>query len=260
MHKKNIQQAIVLAAGLGTRLRPLTDCIPKPALPVGGLPIILYNLMLLKESGIRRVTVNLYHQPAVLVKILQAAKRLKLDLTFSFEKKILGTAGGIAQALRKMKDETTLIINGDILTDIYLKKFMESHLRSKALASLVTLPPQRVPVKKYIYYKRNKQIISIDRRAPSGPFIKGIFAGIHILEPQLFKDYPLGQFGCVIRQVYLPAIKKGLEFRSCPFRGEWWDLGKFETLKQVDQKLWQQHTGKRVQQIRRQLFACYPLS
>lgn len=255
-----IPQAIVLAAGLGSRLKPLTDRIPKPALPVGGLPIILYNLMLLQEAGVRRVTINLYHRPEVLLKVLGHASKLKLDLQFSFEKKILGTAGGIAQALHKMEAKSTFVLNGDILCDIDLKTLWQRHQKSSAKASLLCVPPERAAAKKYLFYQRDHRLVDISEKAPSKKNIfQGVFAGVHILEPELFKAYPLGQFGCVIRQVYLPALHAGESFQVQPYHGAWWDLGEFSSLKSVDQKLWQENVSARLIYLRQKLFQIFPM-
>ena len=96
------KQAMILAAGLGTRLQPLTINIPKPGLPVGGVPILLFNLLLLKQYGITDVIINLHHQPKPLISLIENTSSLGMTIKFSLEQKILGTAGGIAHALPKL--------------------------------------------------------------------------------------------------------------------------------------------------------------
>ncbi len=237
-----IRQAIVLAAGLGTRLLPLTQRSPKPVLPVGGVSILLFNLYLLKEARIRRITVNLHHLPKKIRALLGDGKKLGLQLRYSYEPKILGTAGGIAQALEGMPQETTAVLNGDILFDLDLKAMAQQHRQSKALATLACIPKDRAKVESFVEFDRGGRIWRIaGGPAASNPLPKleaAIFSGAHLLEPSLFSNYPGHQFGCVVRQVYQPAIARGDRLQAYRHRGAWWDLGSLEELKKVDAGLW----------------------
>lgn len=235
------RQAILLAAGLGTRLRPLTYRIPKPALPVGGIPIILFNLYLLKHSGIQKVVINLYHQGAALQKLLKNAGRLGLKLEWSLEKNILGTAGGIAKALRKLKTEPTFILNGDILLDLNLEKMMEQHRKRGAAATLAVVPPDRAKVENFVEFAANKKIFRIagkPERKTRTRLSKGIFTGAHLVDPALFRSVPRNQFSCVIQDVYQQALEHSLPLLSYLHRGHWWDLGDLKSMKEVDHSLW----------------------
>ncbi|HEX5034532.1 MAG TPA: NDP-sugar synthase [bacterium] len=234
------KQAIVLAAGLGTRLRPLTLRIPKPALPVGGAPILLYNLFLLKEAGIDRITLNLHHRPEVIRRLLDKGRPLGLKLSYSYEPEILGTAGGIAQALDGLESSPTFILNGDILMDLDLKAMAAEHFRTQARATLACVSKDRAQVTSFVERDRQGRIWRI-AGGPKGkaPALKAaIFSGAHLLEPRLFADYPRGQFGCVIRQVYQPALERGERLQAYSHRGAWWDLGTLEELARVDAALW----------------------
>lgn len=236
------RQAIVLAAGLGTRLRPLTLRTPKPLLPVGGVSILLFNLFLLKEAGIRRITVNLHHLPGRIRGLLKDGRKLGLQLSYSFEPKILGTAGGIAQALAGMAPEPTVVLNGDIVFDLDLRAMARLHHRSGAQATLACIPKDRAKVDSFVEFDRSGRVW----RIAGGPEYAGgtpalrraIFSGAHLLEPKLFTDYPRRHFGCVVRQVYQPALARGLHLQAYSHRGAWWDLGSLEELKSFDQGLW----------------------
>ncbi|HKY64208.1 MAG TPA: NDP-sugar synthase [bacterium] len=253
------KQAIVLAAGLGTRLRPLTLRIPKPALPVGGAPILLYNLFLLKEAGVDRITLNLHHRPEVIRRLLDKGRPLGLKLGYSYEPKILGTAGGIAQALDGLDGSPTFILNGDILMDLDLKAMAAEHFRVGAQATLACVGKEKAPVTSFVEYDKLGRIWRIAgnpaRIAKSSPpFEKGgsggispksgpkltsaIFSGAHLLDPKLFADYPRGRFGCIIRQVYQPALERGERLQAYSHRDAWWDLGTLEELARVDAALW----------------------
>lgn len=237
-------QAIVLAAGLGTRLRPLTFRSPKPLLPVGGVPILMFNLFLIKAFGIRRIVLNLHHLPNKIRRCFGDGKSLGLKLSYSFEPKILGTAGGIAQALDGLRDEATFVLNGDIIFDLDLKKMAESHRRAGAKATLGCVPKDRATVNSFVEFDSQGRI----RRIAGGPELppplprlkQAIFTGAHLLEPSLFQDFPRHAFGCVVRQIYQPALARGDRLQAYEHRGSWWDLGSLSELTKVDQGLWRE--------------------
>src|SRR3989338_7257764 len=118
MFQGTIMRAMILAAGLGTRMRPLTTHIPKPMVPVLGKPLIGHVLEVLKKAGIREVIVNLHHLPLSLKKYLRSQKNFKIS--FSLEPKILGTGGGILKAKSFFQNQRFVVINSDILIDIDL--------------------------------------------------------------------------------------------------------------------------------------------
>ncbi len=243
-------QAIVLAAGLGTRLRPLTNEIPKPLLPVGGVPILLFNLYLLKQAGIKNITLNLHHQPQKVMRLLGAGKSLGLNLHYSLEPKILGTAGGIAQALHQMKPITTFVVNGDILCDVDLRKMYQRHQEARALATLACVPKDRAKVESFVEFSESGKIFRIAHQPPSQfswpKLQKGIFSGIHLIEPKVLQNYPTHYPGCIIREVYQPLLAQGGCLQTYFHSGAWWDLGSIEELKSVDQGLWRETLSENI--------------
>lgn len=249
------RQAIVLAAGLGTRLQPLTFRVPKPALPVGGVPILYYNLALLRDAGVRKVVINLHHLPRVIEDLIRRQRPPGLQISFSLEPKILGTAGGIAKALSRMDSAPTFVLNGDILCDADLAAVSRMHRRTRAVATLVVLPKDRAKVESFVEADRGGRIWRIaggppDVEAPSR-VKKFIFSGIHLVDPALFAGYPRRTFGCVVRQIYQPALERGLRLQSYRHRGEWWDLGSLGELKGADHLLWKGRGGRKIQTLRR---------
>src|SRR5437870_5981980 len=129
-------KAMVLAAGLGTRLRPLTATLPKPLLPVAGRPILEWNLLLLKRHGITEVIINLHHLGEQIVRALGDGARLGLRLAYSHEPTLQGTGGGIKQAAPFLKGGPFLVLNGDTLSDCDLTALIAAHRASRALATL----------------------------------------------------------------------------------------------------------------------------
>ena len=130
-------KAIILAGGRGNRLRPITDYVPKPLIPIKNIPIIEWQIKYLKKFGISEIIVCSGYKTEMIENYLKN-KKLGIKITFSIEDKPLGTGGAIKKAGKKIKDKSFLVINGDIITNIDLKKMMEKensiasiHLKTK---------------------------------------------------------------------------------------------------------------------------------
>ncbi len=137
MSLKSVSTAFILGAGLGTRLRPLTDTMPKPLLPVGGRPMITYAMDHLAEVGVRRFIVNTHHAPHQYAAAFPEGHWRGIPITFRHEPVLLDTAGGLKNIEDLLAGEERLILyNGDILTNLPLGALFERHL---ALGATVTL-------------------------------------------------------------------------------------------------------------------------
>ncbi|MBI2335886.1 MAG: NDP-sugar synthase [Deltaproteobacteria bacterium] len=267
-----ITQAIVLAAGLGTRLRPLTNHTAKPALTVGGIPILYYNLALLQQYGVKNIVINLHHRPESIRKILSAGggpasgwRRLRMtsiNISFSQEKTLLGTGGGIVKAARLFKTEPFLVLNGDILTNINLAKLIETHFKKQALATLAIVGPDQAKVANYIHYNARGQVLGIgprdcfaDARNDIGLSLRasakqsrhGIFSGVSIIDPKLLTYFGKKKIGCLIRDLILPAIQDQQKISTYHHKGFWCDLGDLATLKKVNAALGKFNVGQAFQ-------------
>ncbi len=130
-------KAMILAAGLGTRLRPLTNTIPKPLLPIAGTPLIVWNLLLLKQHGFRDVVINLHHLGPMIEQALGNGSRYGLRIIYSREPAILGTGGGIKRAEPHFSGESVLVLNGDTLVELDLGALCAFHQQRDAVATLV---------------------------------------------------------------------------------------------------------------------------
>ncbi len=119
-------KAMILAAGEGTRLRPLTLTRPKPMLPIAGKPVLEHSIAWLRAYGVDHIVINLHHQPAAVTEYFGDGARLGIDLTYSIEPVILGTAGGVKNVAR-LFDDTFVIVYGDVLTDFDLKRLVDDH-------------------------------------------------------------------------------------------------------------------------------------
>jgi mannose-1-phosphate guanylyltransferase len=128
--------ALVLTAGLGTRLQPLSSVRAKPALPVAGTPLVTRILKWLKRAGIQRVVLNLHHRADSITSIVGDGSRLGLDLRYSWETNILGSAGGPARAIPLLQSDRFLIVNGDTLADVDLQAIAAQHVDTNAQVTM----------------------------------------------------------------------------------------------------------------------------
>ncbi len=202
-------KAMILAAGLGTRLRPLTHTTPTVLLPVAGRPILEWNLLLLKRHGITEVIINLYHLGEQIVRALGDGARLGLRLAYSHEPTLQGTGGGIKQAAPFLKGGPFLVLNGDTLSDCDLTALIAAHRASRALATLA---------------------VRDDPEASSwGPVC--MFAGIQVMEQAVLDAIPPGP-GSII-DVYGSLLRQGRLLHGYRMSGYWSDIGTQERYAQV---------------------------
>ena len=219
-------KAIVLAAGFGTRLRPLTNNTPKPLLPVGDRPLIQYSLLLLKKYGITEVVINLHHQGKKIEQMLGDGRTLGMQILYSEEPEILGTGGGMKKASQFLSGGTFIAINGDILVDINLDKVLEFHRWKRSVATMVLREDPDVETYGAIELDSKGRI----RRFLRQPDWEGekllpyMFTGIHVLEPKIFKYIPSHGFSPVT-EAYQSMLKKDERLFGYPMKGYWRDLG-----------------------------------
>lgn len=227
------RKAMLLAAGLGERLRPLTLTTPKPLIPVGGRPLIEYNLALLKKFGVKEVIVNLYHLGDKIRETLKDGNRLGLAVEYSTEKTLLGTGGGIKAAQDFFEGKSFFLMNADILIDLDLEKLFEAHQKQKALATLVVHPSHREDIQNWIFANDENRILKIGEKPPPSYAFKTIFTGVHLIEPELLESLPKGKKSCIVQDAYLPLLKEGKNLGAYLFEGYWRDLGDAERYEEV---------------------------
>ncbi len=221
--------AMVLCAGLGTRLRPLTSRLPKPAVPVCGLPLVRYAFALLAGAGARRVVVNVHHLPERMADVATAASRAAgLDLAISCEPVIAGTGGALREARHALAGADAIVVmNGDILFDVDLAAALAAHRAAGALATMVLMPMPPGASYASVEIDATGAVRRIAGRF--GPGGEGLtpwhFTGVHVLSPSLLERVPAVPFEVdVNRQVYPALMAEGL-VRGHVTGGYWNDLG-----------------------------------
>lgn len=220
-------KAMILAAGLGTRLRPLTLERAKPAIPLLGKPLVVRLIESLMKSGIADFRLNLHHLPRTIEAIFDHGPWKELPVSFLYEPEILGTAGGLKNNESFFTDNTFVMANGDIVMDFSLAEAIAFHHERDAVATLV-LVPQQPPLTHYpIRIDHEGRLWNFKGTAPAGEPTDEVYAftGIHILEPTIFDSIPPGRFWEINDQVYPELIKSGKAIYGFPVTGYWNDLG-----------------------------------
>jgi NDP-sugar pyrophosphorylase family protein len=228
-------KAMILAAGLGTRLRPLTNTVPKALLPVAGTPLIVWNLLLLKRHGFHDVVVNLHHLGPMIEQAVGNGSKFGLRIVFSKEPVILGTGGGIKQAEPYFSGEPVLVLNGDTLFELDLDALMAFHRQRQAAATLVLREDPEAAQWGLVEVGTDSQIIRITGKGQAGtaPTLPRMFAGIHILTPRLLRDSPKGLAFSII-DPYVAAIERGERVLGFDLKGYWSDIGTPERYTQAE--------------------------
>jgi NDP-sugar pyrophosphorylase family protein len=234
-------RAMILAAGYGTRLWPLTLDRAKPALPFMGRPLVGYVAEYLARYGCGEIVVNLHHRPESVRAALGDGSDFGVRLSYIEEPEILGTSGAIDNARAFLEGDTFIVANGKIATDIDLGDALETHRRERALATLIlrrnvererysTVEVEDNLVRGFGGYpvftsdnagsaiRASEQSISDDADAPL------MFTGIQILEPRIFDYIPRGVFSHSVTDVYLPAIARGERIAAHVGGGMWHEL------------------------------------
>ena len=221
-------KAMILAAGFGTRLFPLTIDRTKPAIPFLGRPLIGYVAEYVAGFGIKDVVVNLHHQPQSVMNALGDGSRFGVHIDYALEQpEILGTSGALDNARHLLEDDTFLIVNGKIITDIDLSAAIAAHKERGALATMVL--------------KTNTRFEKFTEVEVAGGNVRGfggypvrdgveraepplMFTGIHILEPRVFDYIPRGVYSDIVPTVYKPAIERGETIAAHVTDANWFEL------------------------------------
>jgi NDP-sugar pyrophosphorylase family protein len=220
-------KALVLAAGYGERLRPLTDAIPKPLVEIGGRPLIHYPLLLLRHAGIGEVAVNVHHLAARIEAALGRGNRLGLTITYSPEPILLGTGGCLLPLRRYFTGEPFLMLNGDTIMDLDLPAMIAMHRDRGALATMALRETAASEDYSQIEIDANRQIrrmrLLVDRAhrrfddypdkiaAEFGPDLRALmYCGAMICEPAVFEMMPADPPFSLIADTLAPMVARGL--------------------------------------------------
>lgn len=219
---------MLLAAGVGSRLEPLTTQVPKPLVPIANVPVMEHMMRLLKAHGITEVYANLHYLPHKITEYFGDGAHLGMKLTCRYEEQLSGDAGGVRSMKEHLNDGTFIVVMGDLLTDADLTSIIKEHKDKKALASIAL---KRVDdVTRFGIVVQNEQgfITGFQEKPKVEDALSDLAStGIYILEPEVFSHIPeTGEFGFG-RQLFPQLVAKGLPVLGIEMaKGTYWsDVG-----------------------------------
>ena len=215
-------KGMILAAGLGTRLRPLSYELPKPIVPVLGRPLCSYNMEFLFRSGIKEFVLNVHRHPKLIQQRVNGWAGKKIRVNYTVEPEILGTGGGIWNARSFLSDGTFVTANSDTVVRFPFASALAFHREKRALATLVLFSD---PEKRYtpVWTDNEGRITGFGSEA--GGTRSGFYTGFQILEPELLRKIPAGKASCIIRETYAPLLRDGAPLFGFHSSGYFRDFG-----------------------------------
>ena len=237
-------KAMILAAGYGTRLQPLTNHLPKALVAINDVPMLQLIIARLIKSGVDEIIINTHHFADEIAAFLKAKNNFGIQIELSHENEILGTGGGLKKAEYFFDDNQPFFLhNVDILSTIDLKQIYRYHHDNRAMATLAI--QQRDTSRGFIVDEQNNICGHEDKdnqrtrlkRAPKGKTQFMAFCGIHVISPELFHYLEeSGRFSII--DTYLKLIEQGFPILGFPADKFYWkDIGKLETLEEIHQEL-----------------------
>ncbi len=223
---------MILAAGFGTRLKPLTLGLPKPMFPVLNRPLLEHALNFLSSNGIQDIIVNVHHLPEKIVEHFGDGTDFGVRLQFSREEEILGTAGGLKKAQSFLDKETFLVMNSDVLADIDLNKVLSFHNEKNSCLTLVVrkdVEPEKYEPIELADDRRITRFVNASIKNPPATTERVMFTGIQIMEPEIFSRIPADKFYGTTEDVFPTMIEEGLPVYGYLHEKYWIDMGTRET-------------------------------
>jgi mannose-1-phosphate guanylyltransferase len=215
---------MVLAAGLGTRLRPLTLLAAKPVLPVLNRPLLHWTFEKLAAAGVSEAIVNTHYLGSTVRRALGDGRGFGMRIRYAHERRILGTGGGPRAVRAFFGDEPFLLVNGDVLFDMDLGDVVARHRASGARVTLVIKEHPDVRAYGGVVAGRGGWIRAIAGLPRPAPGKGALFTGVHVLDPALLERLPSGVSDSV-RDLYAPLLEEGERLHAVRTRGAWYDFG-----------------------------------
>lgn len=223
-------KAMILAAGLGQRMRPLTDHLPKPLLEVGGKPLLQYHLEALQIAGVKNVIINLAYLGEKIRAFVGDGSRFGLRVDYSVEPEPLETGGALLKALPLLGTEPFLLINGDVWSEFSLASLIQKKLSSNQLGHLLLVPNPD-------FHPEGDFALRADGFLINDPSVaRYTFAGISLLSPQIIRSYPDARNKFPLGEVLRFSIDQK-QLSGEVYAGPWSDVGTPERLRTLQQGL-----------------------
>lgn len=217
-------KAIILAGGRGKRLRPITDYVPKPLVPLNNIPIIEWQIKYLKKYGVKEIIICTGYKAEMIENFLAVKKNLGIKITFSIEKTPLGTGGAIKKAGLSINDKSFFVLNGDTMTNINLNELAKKQNSIASIELKTKFGILETKDDKIIKFKEKKEIPDL-----------WMNAGIYHLKKEVLKDLP--KIGDIEKTVFPDYAKKG-KLTTVKFKNVmWYSIDSFKDMEECSSEL-----------------------
>ena len=225
-------KALLLAAGQGTRLRPLTADRPKPMVEIGGEPAIAHAMYWLRRQGVSDVAINLHHHPQVLREFVGDGSKFRLNVTYSVEREILGTSGALRPLLPFFRNEDLfLVLYGDVLTNLDLSTVLDAHDAARPDATVVLTKADDPTRAGIVAFSEECRITRfVEKPAPSEVFSPWSNAGIYVCGPKVLEYVPAEGPSDFARDVFPAMLRGGCHLLAAPTDALVIDFGSIDRL------------------------------
>lgn len=230
-------QALILAGGEGTRLRPLTIYTPKPVVPIVNRPFLYYQIDLLKRAGIEEITLSLSYKPDKISDIFGDGEGYGVKIYYTVEASPLGTAGAYKNAEEHLS-QTAVVFNGDVLTDIDIAKVVAYHRERKAAATIVLTPVENPSAYGLVETETDGRVRRfLEKPKPEEITCNTINAGIYVLEPHILNYIPVGEKFSFEYQLFPALLQNNEPFYAYTMSDYWLDIGTPQRYQQANDDL-----------------------
>jgi mannose-1-phosphate guanylyltransferase len=219
-------RVMIMAAGVGTRLRPVTDLLPKPMAPIVNRPALYHILRLLGRHGLREVIVNLHHLPDVIKEHFGDGSQMGMELKYSLEPELMGTAGGVKNNSAFLGDDTFLVMSGDSLTDIDLTGLIAQHRRNGSIATMAVKEVADPSQYGVVVADDEGRVVGFQEK-PSLEEARSRLCncGIYVFEPEILSHIPDHEFDDFGKRLFPDLLRQGVPFHAHTVAGYWSDVG-----------------------------------
>jgi len=242
---RKIKQAVVLAGGEGTRLKPLTNTRPKPLLPILDRPCLEYVIESLSRAGIDEIFLTCSYRSADIVAAIGNGEELGARIIYSFEEEPMGTAGAV-KLLEEKLDETFVVASGDVLADVDIGSLIEFHERSNADVTIALTQVERPEEFGIVGLDDQGRIMKFkEKPSPQEVFSNLINAGIYVLKKETLEEIPFGEKFDFSRNLFPKLLAAGNKLFGFRIPGFWKDIGRPFDLLEANLKMAERRQAQR---------------
>jgi len=234
---KRVTKAFIMAAGYGTRLEPMTFAVPKPMVPIVNKPTMLHNIELLRRNGIRQITANIHYHPEQIVNYFADGDDFGVDLTYSFEEELMGTAGGVWRMGRVVNkiNETFLVLSSDALTDVNLQRLIDFHKKKKALATVALSPVKSVEHFGVVKIDDDNRLLKFQEKPKKEEAISNLVnTGIYVFEPEILDMIPQNKLYDFGKDLFPRLMEENIPVYGYHMIEYWSDVGTLDAYREAN--------------------------